>query len=210
MATESFEKNGIGWQLQQLQQRVGEWWEWQTNQLDRNMPEDIWPSWLDLPLLWGIIKGIFGVLLVALLVLLSWQIWRGLRRYFSRLKSRTGDGVRVSIEPNLSVTNWLKRSQQFQQQGDYYQACRCLYLAMLQKLNDTGAIPHQGSRTDGEYLQTLRALQSLSDDRAYRTLFMTHQRLCFGSLEASPSVLEDCQRAYRSLDRPSTIEGEEA
>ncbi|MEG4005235.1 hypothetical protein QUA41_00410 [Microcoleus sp. Pol11C1] len=52
----------------------------------------------------------------------------------------------------MSVAKWLLRSQKLQQQGKYRQACRCLYLAALQPLNDAGTAIHQPSPTDGEYL----------------------------------------------------------
>ncbi|NEQ27810.1 MAG: DUF4129 domain-containing protein, partial [Microcoleus sp. SIO2G3] len=97
----------------------------------------------------------------------------------------------------LSVAGWLERSQKFQQQGNYQEACLCLYRAMLQRLNDAGIAPHQSSRTDGEYLQLIR---QLPQPQPYQTLLMTHQQLCFSNTEASPSVFEQCQQAYREIE----------
>jgi hypothetical protein len=42
----------------------------------------------------------------------------------------------------LTIDKLLGRSQKFKQQGNYYQACRYLYLAMLQRLHDSGMIPN--------------------------------------------------------------------
>ncbi|MGB3204593.1 MAG: DUF4129 domain-containing protein, partial [Crinalium sp.] len=96
----------------------------------------------------------------------------------------------------LTVSDWLKRSQTFQRQGNYAEACRCLYMAMLQQLNDSGIVPHQPSRTDGEYLQLI---QDLPQYRSYETLLTTHQKACFGNTEIRAVEFEQCQQAYRAI-----------
>ncbi|MBD0347133.1 MAG: DUF4129 domain-containing protein, partial [Coleofasciculus sp. Co-bin14] len=72
--------------------------------------------------------------------------------------------------------------------------------------NDTGLVPHQSSRTDGEYLQLI---QQLPKPTPYQTLLVTHQELCFSNTEASRSVFDQCQEAYREIDAPSLTSGVE-
>jgi hypothetical protein len=198
MSTESFENNNVVWQIQQLQQRVGEWWELQTSRFTNNLnlPSASW-DWINFSLLWEITKVILIILLVLLIVGAAWQIWQLLSPSLYRLGEQSNDRDRNKQEKELSTTDWLRRSQQFQQQGDYYKAFQCLYLAVLQRLNDHGIAPHQASRTDGEYLQII---QQLPHPQAYQFLLMTHQRLCFGREQASLSLLEECQQAYRDLE----------
>ncbi len=196
MPTGSFEKNSLGWQLRQLQQRVGEWWELQTDKFKDSIPDVSVPSWLDSPLL-GII---FGGLLVLLLLWVAWQILRLLRPYFYSFRSQLSQPVDRTAQTQvaeLSVAGWWLRSQKFQQQGNYRQACLCLYRAMLQQLNDSGIAPHQSSRTDGEYLQLI---QQLSQPQPYQNLLVIHQQLCFGNAEASPLLFDECQQAYRQIN----------
>ena len=200
MPTDSFEKNSLGWQLGQLQQRFGEWWELQTSQFSPNRPEASVPSWLNSPILWLIAKAAFWLLLALLLSWAALQIVRLLNPYFYSLRnqlSQPDDKARETLVSELSVAEWLERSQKFQQQGNYQEACLCLYKAMLQRLNDAGIAPHQSSRTDGEYLQLI---QQLPQPQPYQTLLMTHQQLCFSNAEASPSVFEQCQQAYREIE----------
>ncbi len=200
MPTDSFEKNSLGWQLGQLQQRFGEWWELQTSQFSPNQPEASVPSWLNSPILWLIAKAAFWLLLALLLSWAALQIVRLLSPYFYSLRnqlSQPDDKARETLVSELSVAEWLERSQKFQQQGNYREACLCLYKAMLQRLNDAGIAPHQSSRTDGEYLQLI---QQLPQPQPYQTLLMTHQQLCFSNAEASPSVFEQCQQAYREIE----------
>jgi hypothetical protein len=110
--------------------------------------------------------------------------------------SESADKARTQNSEVL-IANWLQRSQKFQQQGNYREACLCLYKAMLQRLNDTGIVKDQPSRTDGEYLQLV---QQLPQPQPYQTLLITHQKLCFSNAEASPSLFDECQQAYREIE----------
>jgi hypothetical protein len=200
MPTDSFEKNNLGWQLSQLQQKIGEWWELQTSRFAPNVPNLSLPSWWDSPILQKLVKTAFWVILGLLLIWVGWQMWQRFHPYIysltNPLKQTADKGSRTPAQ-ELSVATWLQRSQKLQQQGNYREACRCLYMAMLQRLNDSGLAPHHSSRTDGEYLQLV---QQLSQPQPYQTLIMTHQRLCFSNAEVSSAVFEQCQQAYREIE----------
>jgi len=201
MPTDSFEKTNLGWQIGQLQQRAGEWWELQTSRFASNLPQMSLPSWWDSPI-WGTLARLaFWLILAVLLSWLALRIIGLLSPYFYALRnplSQSVDGGTKLSESELSVAGWWERSQKFQQRGNYREACLSLYHGMLQRLNDTGIAPHQPSRTDGEYLQLI---PPQLPSRAYQTLLMIHQQLCFSNLEASPSVFEECQQAYREIQR---------
>jgi hypothetical protein len=135
MSESSFEKTNLRWQLEQWQQRVQEWWELKTA---RNLPNVKLPSWFDSPILWAIAKAAFWLILTLLAVWASWQIWQQLRFYIHNFKKKnqTTDGSAKKTIKDLSVAEWLLRAQNLQQQGKYRQACRCLYMALLQRLAD--------------------------------------------------------------------------
>jgi hypothetical protein len=158
------------------------------------------PSWWDSPILQKLVKTAFWVILGLLLIWVGWQMWQrfhlSIYSLTNPLNQATGKGSRTPAQ-ELSVATWLQRSQKLQQQGNYREACRCLYMAMLQRLNDSGLAPHHSSRTDGEYLQLV---QQLSQPQPYQTLIMTHQRLCFSNAEVSSAVFEQCQQAYREIE----------
>lgn len=174
----------------------------QTSRFSPDIPNTSVPSWLTSPLLGMVVKAVFWVILAFLVCWAALQIMRSLSPYFYSLRNQlnqpTNKVTRTSISES-SVARWLQRSQKFQQQGNYRDACLCLYMAMLQRLNDTGIAPHQPSRTDGEYLQLT---QQLPQPQPYQTLLMTHQELCFSHTEASRSVFEQCQQAYREIEAP--------
>lgn len=201
MSTVSFEKSSFGWQLFQLQQRVGEWWELQTARFTPKIPNVSLPSWLSSPLLGTILNIAFWLLLAFLLSWVALSIMRQLSPYFYSLKNQLNESANQAktSSSELTANYWFKQSQKLQQQGNYREACLCLYKAMLQRLNDSGIVPDQPSRTDGEYLQLV---QHLSKPSSYQTLIMTHQQLCFSNIEASSFVWEECQQAYREIESP--------
>jgi hypothetical protein len=151
MPTGSFEKNSFSWQVQQLQQRIQEWGE------TINFPglnKMSLPSWLNSPILQTIAKVAFWDATGFILNLGYLADWANVASLFypTRTQPKQSDATTKRSENELSLARWLERSQKFQQQGNYREACLCLYMAMLQRLSDTGIVPHQPSRTDGEYL----------------------------------------------------------
>lgn len=189
----SFEKNSFGWQLHLLQQRVGEWLERLFAPVDRTrLPNWSLPEWLTRLLFW-VLAGI-------MLGWLSWQLYQLARPYFAAMTiAQAGQPDRRSLaDAPVTVAAWLQRSRTFAQQGNYREACRALYMAALQRLNDTEPIPHEPSRTDGEYLQIV---QTLSRSAPYQVLIRTHEQLCFDTTDISVDEFDRCQQAYREIEQ---------
>jgi uncharacterized membrane protein YgcG len=198
MTTASFEKNNLNWQIQQFGRELSEWIELQTakfsppsnNSNPSPMPQFELASW--------VVELIFWVVVVLAGAWVLWQLYRWLSPYIDILKAQAGwRGADRPVSPNAStVADWLRRVKEQQQQGNYPEACRALYMAMLQRLNDTNQIAHQSSRTDGEYLQLV---QQLPRSQSYQTLLQTHEQLCFGEETVSADTFEHCQQAYREI-----------
>lgn len=188
----SFEKSSIEWQLRLVQQRVSEWLERLFAPVDRaRLPNWSLPEWLLQLLLWVIAGMLVGWV--------GWQLYTLLRPYLNTLApSQQGQAVnRSRADRPLTVAEWLRRSHTFAQQGDYREACRALYMAALQRLNDTEPIPHEASRTDGEYLQII---QTLPCPAPYQVLIRTHEQLCFDNADISANEFDRCQRAYQEIE----------
>ncbi|MBO0350414.1 DUF4129 domain-containing protein [Phormidium pseudopriestleyi FRX01] len=196
MPTESFENNSIGWQIQLFRQNISEWWERQTSKLE--LPE--FPQ-LEISGLDQVARVIGWAIAILLAVWFLWRISDVLVPYLYRVFGPTPvKGQETTLTPRLSVEEWLKRSRQFQSKGNYGEACRCLYLAMLQGLNDRGLILHQPSLTNREY-QIL--LQQNIRSSAYQTLLQTHEQFYFGNQNITADKLGECQEAYREIERKS-------
>ncbi|NEQ87385.1 MAG: DUF4129 domain-containing protein [Moorea sp. SIO2I5] len=199
MSTGSFEKNSLDWQLQLLQRQFGEWWELKMSQVPLNPPQGSLPSWLLSPIVGQGIRITFWLVVAVILSWLGVRLFRGLHPYiisYYQQLTQAANRVTKPPVPELSVVNWWERSQNYQQQGNYREACRCLYMGMLQQLHDTGIAPRHPSRTDGEYLQLI---QQLPQPKPYQILLITHQQLCFSNAEVSSQVFERCQQAYQQI-----------
>ncbi len=195
MPTNTFEKTSLGWWLSQLQQQLGEWWEYQFYQNLPKLPTGSINPWLA-----NLLKFLFWLILGLLLAWVAWRLWQEFNPYiYSWLSNdrNSNNSQSTSHFDDLSVALLLERSQQLYRQGNYREACRCLYLAILQHLHDTKVIIHKPSRTDGEYLQLLQSSVTLM--QPYETLITTHEQLCFGDSEILPENYEQCRQAYREI-----------
>jgi len=113
--------------------------------------------------------------------------------------SRNYSGKLPLKTPQLSVADWIERSQSARIEGDYRISIFCLYQAMLQLLDDRGIIPKQLSLTDQEYQRTLSQIQ-VTPLPPYELLLSIHQRLCFSKAEANQALFEECQQAYQQIE----------
>lgn len=192
MTTDSFQRTNLDWQFQQWSQRIGEWIELRLgNSLDSTPFPTVSP---------GFVEVVFWLIVALLVGWLGWQLFRLLRPYLGQRSPRSPLQRQSSLtrtEPQTAA-NWLQQAQTFQRQGNYREACRALYLAMLQRLNDAKRVPHQSSRTDGEYLQLV---QQLAQPQPYQTLIATHEQLCFSDAPISAEAFDRCQSAYQQLER---------
>jgi hypothetical protein len=194
------EKNSLVWQLYQLQQRFDEWWELKAKELGKNLLDLDLFSWLNNDLLEIIARLLLEIIITLILIWFSFKFANFFSQYFQSLKNKYNQTTIQKQNNNkaiLSVHKWLERSHHFKRQGNYRDAIWCLYMAMLQKLNDQGIAPHQLSRTDGEYVQII---QTLPNFNAYQILLINHQKLLFANQPATLNMWEECERAFLDLD----------
>ena len=202
MSAGSFKQNGLGWRIELIKQRFGEWIEFKISQLDTDRDWKSWESW-EYTWLWQIIKFCLWSIIVVLLVWLTWQLWLLLRPYWKRWRrsNRYPDSPTptTSTHIRLSAANWIERSQTARINNDYRQAIFCLYQAMLKLLDERGVILIQSSLTDEEYRRSLLKMQ-VSPIQPYELLLSIHQRLCFSQAEADKLLFEECQQAYQQIE----------
>ncbi|MEB3358810.1 MAG: DUF4129 domain-containing protein [Synechococcales bacterium] len=194
MTTESFQTSSVSWQLQQISQRVGEWIEYQ---LYRIQPPDQAPD-LESPV-W-FIRLILSLIAAGMIAWMLWQLYLLARPYLLDMQlNRLAAGIPITPGRPLSPTELWQRANQLQHQGNYREACRMLYLAMIQQLSDRQLITLDESRTDGEYLQLV---QHFPAPQPYQVLIEAHQQLCFGDLPATAELFNRCRQAYREILSP--------
>ena len=199
MSDTIFKQNSLGWRSHLLQQRIQEWWELQSSRLADNTRDvpilDLDAEWIRL-----LVKFLLWSITAAILVWLTWQLWLLLRPYVRTWQKQQQQFRQLSEQQTvreLSINEWLERSQNFQKQRDYRQAIFCLYQGMLQQLNDRAIIPNLSSRTDGEYLKLIQQSQ-ISPFPSYQLLLNTHEKLCFSNQNADESLWQQCKQAFQS------------
>jgi hypothetical protein len=199
----SFEKTNWDWQSSLFLRQAGEWIEYQLSRFEGTIPNWSLPGWsINAESVLKLLNFLFWFLVCLFLAWLIWQLWREFSPY---LYSWLGNGnfqgkTTKNNSTELTSAGWLARSQEFYRQGNYHEACRCLYLAMLQQLHDRNVLPHKKSRTDGEYLQILQL--SVTPMQPYETLITTHEQLCFNSAELLPENYQQCEQAYQQITNP--------
>jgi hypothetical protein len=200
MSTSTFEKSSWNWQIYRFQQQVEEWLEYKWYSLFSTPKKSPSYEWTIAPWLTFLLKLVFWLLVGLFLGWVIWQLWRELSPYFYSWLAGGSNYIDPSTkvpEKQISAVQLWKRSQQLYLQGNYQQACRHLYLAMLQHLHEQGILPQNASRTDGEYLQLLRA--SAIQIQPYETLILTHEQLCFGNADIDRENYEQCSQAYKEI-----------
>lgn len=201
---DSFEKTSWGWQLSLWQRQTGEWVEYQLSRLWENIPGLPDEGFLS-PTLVEILKVAFWIALGLFIAWLALLLWKEFQPYIYDWLAKYGDPSLNKDKTNTqdsSTSFLLSQAQQFAKQGNYRQACRHLYLAMLQQLHEKAIALQQPSRTDGEYLQLLRA--NVTPVQPYETLITTHEQLCFANTEIAAENYQQCQQAYQELEKENT------
>ncbi len=191
-----FSENSVSWQVQQLQRRFSEWMEhWgESNAPDLPSVPGL-PDWLA--------RGVIYLAVALSAIWLSWAIARLFFPDLQRWLSEVGTRLRPTTPQGgtggsaLSAAAWLERARHWQQQGEYREACRALYMAMLERLHASDRVPHNASRTDGEYRT---CTERLPQPQPYRVLISAHERLCFGEEAISNEMWQQCQQAYQAIE----------
>jgi Domain of unknown function (DUF4129) len=204
----------IKWQTGQAWRQVSEqslywlqkWFLSRPNQQPTNNPD-----WLE-PLIVWLARGIAALLALAVVYLVVRFLWPWWQRRRSPLRPPEAAKY-TAIARSRSASEWLLQSRQLQAQGDYAAACRCLYLALLLRLEEGGWLPQDPARTNREYLRGLESFwlmgqRPLNLREAAQQIFATHDQIFYGGQAVSSETWQRCDRAYSDLEsellKPST------
>ncbi|WP_204137393.1 DUF4129 domain-containing protein [Halomicronema sp. CCY15110] len=190
----SIQQSSLPWQLRQVGKNLSEWIQLRLAQWEPPAPDAPpnfeFPVWLGQFLFWLLVIGVIGWL--AWLIVQLWDNYLG-----QRPERRAQPQVDFIVPPeHHTVAAWLRRAQQLERDGNWRGACRAWYMAALQLLHDREWIPHQPSRTDGEYLQTI---QTLPRARPLQMLIRTHERSLFGGEALAADNVQRCRQAYEEM-----------
>ncbi|MBS3026978.1 MAG: DUF4129 domain-containing protein [Dolichospermum sp. DET50] len=199
MSTDAFEQTNWAWKFSLLQQQIGEWLEYQFSQFQKTLPA-LPPGWSISPWLSDLLRILFWLGLGLFVVWIGWRLWQEFNPYIygwlNAINNSSGSRAKADSR-ETSIALLLNQAQEFHRQHNYTEACRCLYLAMLQQLHEQAITLQQPSRTDGEYLQLLKSSVTLI--QPYQTLITTHEQLCFSNNEILAENYQQCWQAYQQI-----------
>ena len=197
----SYQTTSLSWRASLLTRQFREWIEYQLSKTDidpPNLPEWSIPEIVQQVLFWGLVVALGAWLAILLYKALAPSI----RNWLERTQGWTRLGDRTpSPEQEHSAQYWWQQAQAYAEQGNYKEACKALYRATLQQLHDRQILPHDASRTDGEYLAGIKQGLNSVLPRPYQLLIGTHERLVFGVADASGEVFKRCRRAYEEIQK---------
>lgn len=195
MPPPNFEKTNPAWDLRLWQQRSGEWFErilssWQpSDSPDTSNP--VRPPTIPVQL-WTVIFWLLALVLVTIIV---WNLYPLVHRYLTQ--SQPDRPIAPSKESiDRTQNQWLQQAKKAQSQGDYTQACRALYFAMITRLQDQTLLSKDPSLTNGEYRHLLKTRSP-----AYRTLINAHDESLYTGRPMTQERYAECDRAYRNIDQ---------
>lgn len=192
----NFEKTNPAWDLRLWQQRSSEWFErilssWQPIDSPDSLNNPVRPPTIPAQL-WTLI---FWLLVLALVTTIVWNLYPIVHRYLT--KSQPERPLASSPKPIHRTQNqWLQQAKKAQSQGDYTQACRALYFAMVTKLQDQTLLSKDPSLTNGEYRRLLKTRSA-----SYRTLINAHDESLYTDRPITQDRYAECDRAYRDIDQ---------
>lgn len=198
MSTQEFETSSPGWQFYLLQKRAGEGLEYFLSRFDSPIPEAAsnlrFSQWF-----LNVLNFLFWVAVTFFVLWLMWRLWKEFNPYlYAWLNEAQSNNVSSKKnDKDLSAAALLSQSQELYRQGHYREACKYLYLSLLQYLHERQTLPHKKSRTDGEYLQILRL--SNSSMQPYETLITTHEQICFDEMQVAQDTYQQCRQAYKDI-----------
>ena len=196
MPPSNFEKTNPAWDLRLWQQRSSEWFErilasWQPSDSPDSPTNPVQP--LTIPAqLWA---AIFWLLVLALVTTIVWNLYPIVQRILTKVQPQ--GPLAPSPKPiDRTQKQWLQQAREAQSQGDYTQACRALYFAMITKLQDQTVLSKDPSLTNGEYRHLLKTRSP-----AYRTLINAHDESLYTDRPITQDRYAECDRAYRDIDQ---------
>lgn len=191
----SVQTNSIDWQLQLFSRRVGEWIELHLPSSPNQPNSPSFPAW------W--LQAAFWTIVTLAILWLGYVVYSLARPYFDPNHPHRAKRIEPNQQKERTIAALIRDAQEFQRQGNYREACRSLYFAMLQRLHEAKIIPSQRSRTDREYAQLV---QHLPQSEAYRILLEMHERLQFGQADVSIEQFDRVQQAYSTIERATVSE----
>lgn len=165
---------------------------------DRNPPTEVSraPTMVNLE---SLFYGIIVILAIGagVALFLFARSWSGRSKRREATKKRKV-GLLEEGEEALRTDEWLARADELERSGRFREAVRCLYLAVLMRLDDAGLVHFDRYQTNWEHLRRIEASQAPSEVR-YRRITQQFDHIWYGELPATSEHCAEFRREYMRL-----------
>jgi len=164
------------------------WWYGIIERIYSFMPGEM--GWLGTALEWLF----YAVMVIAIVVLSVFVAKR-----FGKLPSFTRNhNVPIETRSRIDPEAVKTQAYEFAKTGDYRQAIRYLYLALLLYLDKADLLTYDMSKTDAEYIiEARRSMGNEAEQFGALTLFF--ERKWYGMEESSPGDFRQCEETFVRL-----------
>lgn len=149
---------------------------------------------------WMILAGMAAAVLVLTVILLVAN--RPERKPATATESgaRPAAPERRPAEPQAARALW-READELSRQGRFLEAVRCVYLAVLAGLHQTGLIRYEPMRTNGEYARMLRAKEADPEEvvEPFRELTGLFEQKWYGERGAAREDYAECVRLGETI-----------
>ena len=149
------------------------------------------------------VKGIVIVLLTGVFALLVAVLVRWLRSRTARPQPLSLDETEAALVEARDTDSLRALAEQKAQQGDYRLALRFVYLALLVTLDTNGVLRFDRSKTNWEYLRSLRAAGRADVYDAMAPLTREFDRIWYGFASAGAADYARALTQYDALQAAS-------
>ena len=136
-------------------------------------------------LYWTIVASLLVVLAVIL-----YHLYRGLLQVFGPRRAKSCKSGDLPPAVTTSPRTLRDMAEAAARKGDFEQAMRYLYMALLRHFDRTGVLPYQRARTNWEYVDALRGKTDLIAD--FQPLTLAVDRVIYGRDPADATAYETC------------------
>jgi hypothetical protein len=146
----------------------------------------------------------FYVVIGALVVGLAFALVLAIRNASSAAKKKArraaGRGILEEDEPDRTLDEWLALANKLESQGRFREVVRCLYVAILLRLDGARLVRFERSETNWEHLFRIESTANLPLIE-YRSLTKSFDLIWYGDLPASSTDCAFFREQYVALTR---------
>lgn len=150
--------------------------------------------------LWSVVSSPYGWLLVLLLgALVIWLVVKSVKGFFLRQRAYERDERETGGDEAQRLIN---RGKALAERGEYEEAMRDLFLALILLLHRNGIVEYDCSRTNREYLEILQRSGNTGLLDLVSDLASLHEKVVYGKCPCSAQEFQQFFAHWKSCTEP--------